>query len=258
MGKWIGNAASSLKRASPAILTLLGALGVVVTSVVAAKATIKANKLLEVAKDQKGDNLTVLETMEIVGTAYIPTAAIGIATITCIFGVNVLNKRNQASLISAYAFLAESHRQYKKAVNAVFGADADSKIQVEVAKQMYISGGSFAGCSEIYAPDNGNDFESVMFYDCYSKRYFESTFPAVMNAQYHLNRNFVLGGTVSVNEFYELLGIDLIDHGDDFGWGNNLIENNTMWIDFDNRHTKMEGGMECYIVSTVYEPELLE
>jgi hypothetical protein len=212
-------------------------------------------QLLSDATDEKGEKLTILETMEIAGMTYAPAAILGIATIACIFGANVLNKRSQATLASAYAFLSESHRKYRKAANSVFGEDADSKIQAEIAKQMNISGGSFAGDSTIYDLEADQKSERYLFYECFSKRYFTSTLSAVMNAQYHINRNFSLSGFAAVNEFYEFLGLDKTDSGDEIGWGQELLEDNTMWIDFDNRYTKLEDGLECYIISTVYEPE---
>ena len=95
--------AAYLKRHSPTILTFVGAAGVVVTVVMSAKATPKAMKLLEEAEKKKGEELDKLETIRAAAPAYIPVAAIGISSLICLFGANVLNQRNQASLTAAYA-----------------------------------------------------------------------------------------------------------------------------------------------------------
>lgn len=78
---------------------------------------------------------------------------------------------------------------------------------------------------------------------------------AVLNAQYHLNRNLCLRGNVSVNEFYEFLGIDKIEHGDDIGWSmDELMEGGVMWLDFENGRTQMDDGLECCVISALWEP----
>ena len=53
-------------------------------------------KLLEEAEVQKGEELDKLETIRTAAPAYIPVAAIGISSLICLFGANVLNQRNQA------------------------------------------------------------------------------------------------------------------------------------------------------------------
>lgn len=50
-----------LKKQSPLILTVIASSGVIVTSVLAVKATPKAIKLLENAEKEKGEPLTVIE-----------------------------------------------------------------------------------------------------------------------------------------------------------------------------------------------------
>ena len=127
-----------LKRHSPTILTFVGATGVVATVIMSARATPKAMMLLEEAEAQKGEELDKLETIRTAAPAYIPVAAIGISSLICLFGANVLNQRNQASLTAAYAMLNESYSRYRGAANTVFGDDADSKIKAEVAKETYL------------------------------------------------------------------------------------------------------------------------
>ena len=82
-----------LKRNSSTILTGIGAVGVVGTAVMTAKATTKASKLLKEAKTSKGEDLTKLEKVNVALPTYLPTILLGTATITCIIGANVINKR---------------------------------------------------------------------------------------------------------------------------------------------------------------------
>lgn len=93
------------KRNASTILTCAGGAGVVATSVMAVKATPKVLRILDQAKEEKNDKLTKFEIVKMAGPVYIPTFLVGAGTLACIFGANILNKRQQAALISAYALL---------------------------------------------------------------------------------------------------------------------------------------------------------
>lgn len=242
---------SYLRRSSPTILTCVSAVGVVATAVMAVKATPKAIILLEEAKDDKGEDLTKLEIVQTAGHVYIPAVLIGLSTITCIIGIKVLSKRNQASLASAYALLRESYQRYKKAANTIYGEDADSKIVAQMGKEVYVHADGYY----VYSSNLDADSEKILCYDLFSKRYFTTTMAAVINAQYHINRNLCLRGYSNLNEFYEFLGIEKIDYGDEIGWSmDELIEGGIAWLDFDNCYTKMNDGMECCVISALNDP----
>ena len=106
----------SLKKASPTILTCIGAAGVVATAVLAVKATPKADSLIKADSRRNHDGdpyaATKLEAVKSCWKCYIPAAATGVATIICIFGANTLNKKQQASLASAYALVNRSYSDY--------------------------------------------------------------------------------------------------------------------------------------------------
>jgi len=246
---------SFLKRSSPTLLTCFSVIGVVGTTVLAVKATPKAVELIknDSRRNHDGDPYayTKLEAVQSCWRCYIPAALVGLSTITCIIGINVLNKRNQASLASAYALLSESYQQYRKAAKTVYGDDADSKIKVQMAKDTYISADGYS----VYSSDLDSESEKILCYDLFSKRYFTSTMAAVLNAQYHINRNLQLRGSVSINEFYEFLGIDKIENGDDIGWSiDELMEDGIMWLDFDNGYAVMDDGLECCVISALWDP----
>lgn len=154
-----------LKRHSSTILTTIGAIGVVATAVIAVKDTPKALRILDKAEQEKGEELTVKEKIATAGPVYIPAIAAGISTIACIFGANTLNKRNQAALMSAYALLDQSYKDYKRKVSDIYGEDADKKIIEEVAKE------------ELEPRDNMDDTDDsnvVTIFDGTTMRSFES------------------------------------------------------------------------------------
>lgn len=248
MSKLLAHTKLFLDRNSATILTCIGAAGVVATSVMAVKATPKAKLLLEEAKKEKGEDLTKLETIAVAGPAYIPAVVTGIATITCIFGANTLNKRQQAAITSAYALLDNSFKEYKEHVNKLYGEETD--IEAEVTES--IAKDKYKQCD--ISPSKGKE----LFFDFYSNRYFESTIEDVQRAEYRLNRNLVMRDYVYLNEFYEELGLEPLESGYKLGWstGSCLAFYWQSWIDFTHEKVELEDGLECRIIVMQNEPIL--
>ena len=152
---------------SSTILTCVGAIGVIATTVMAVKATQKAVELLKAAEEEKGEDLTKLETVNVAGPLYIPTVLTGVSTIACIFGANFLNKRNQAALISAYALLDNSYKEYIRKTEELYGDDADAQVKEELAKENYVEG--------IVIPK-----EEELFFDFRTLQYFHAPMDEVI------------------------------------------------------------------------------
>lgn len=233
-----------LKRNASTILTCAGGAGVIATSVMAVKATPKALALLENAKEEKGEDLTKLETIKVAGPAYIPAVITGVSTIVCIFGANILNQRQQAALMSAYALLDNSYKDYKNKVQELYGENADGHVREEIAKDKYEE--------DSYPLEDGKQ----LFYDDFSQRYFESTTEEVLRAEHEINRMLAVHYGIYLNEFYELLGLERTDYGDYLGWSTGeLVETCWYsWIDFHHNKVVMDDGMECTIITMGMEP----
>lgn len=240
-----------LYRSSPTILTVVASVGVIVTTITAVRATPKAVKLLKEAEAEKGENLTKVEIIRVAGPSYIPSALLGISTIVCIFGANALNQKKQTSLMSAYAMLNESYKQYRKSAKIVYGEDADGKIHAEMAKDAMVH--TYDWGYQVYNMDMDSESERLLFYDLSSKKYFRTTMAAVLNAQYHVNRNLAIRGDCSLNEYLSFLGVEGIDGGDDLGWDISYMveEMDCYWLDFDNYKSTLEDGLECIIIDTM-------
>lgn len=254
--KLCGRSKMCLKHNSSTILTCIGAVGVVITAVSAVRATPKALKLLEQAKDEKGEELTKMEVVMTAGPSYIPSVVIGASTIACIFGANVLNKRQQASLVSAYALADNSYKKYRAKVKELLGEETDTQIRDAIVKDTIKEDHS------VYAPGVGpldQSGEKRLFYDEYRGRYFESTIEAVQAAEYHFNRNFTMRGYASLKEFYEFLGLEDTEEGDELlGWNSwELLDGGlSSWIDFDHRTVTLEDGLECCVIDFVISPSI--
>ena len=254
-------AGKALKKASPTILSILGVVGLVTTAVLAVKATPKALEHIEDAKEAKsrenGEDLTRMETIAACWRCYIPATATGIATIGCILGANALNRRQQASLASAYALVNRSFMDYKNKVKELYGQETHNKIMeslmVEKPEAPSISG-SFSGNRFDFGPI---DDQKHLFYDSFSKRYFESTFSDVLLAELHVNRNFAInGGEIGIEQFYEFLGLDTPDDLKGLSW---FVSDYYYFIDFSHSKQLIDDGLdrepvECWSIEMEYPP----
>lgn len=244
MNKVLSNSKLFFKRNSATILTVVGVAGVVATSVMAVKATPKALRMIEDAKEEKGEELTRTETFVVAAPSYIPAVVTGVATIGCIIGANILNKRQQASLISAYALMDQSFKDYKKKVDELYGGDAGAQVRGAIVKDKY-------GEREFDLEDG-----KKLYYDMYSERYFEATPFMVQRAEYEVNRLNVMNGYACLNDWYINLDLEPLEQGWDFGWTPAINSERSWqeWIDFKHETVVMDDGLEVMIVEFVQDP----
>ena len=78
----------------------------------------------------------------------------------------------------------------------------------------------------------------------------------MLQAEYHLNRNFALGGGfITLNDFYTFLGIEKIPEGDAIGW---MVSDGLYWVDFNHSKAMVDDGLngeiECYIIDVDFPP----
>jgi len=234
-----------LKKATPIVFSVVSIAGVFATGILSAKATVKALEQVDKHEDA--------------WKCYIPAALTAIVTAACIIGNAVFNKRQQASFMSAYALLANSYRQYREKTRELYGEDADRKIRqairVEQPKKVEVRRSGLITCSTL---DWGTDDEEVkhLFYDTYSNRYFESTISKVLQAEINIGNDFSLGGWVCMNDFYDQLGLEHVDGGDEVGW---CVCDDLYFIEFDHRKELIEDTIygdyiEALVIDYVWPP----
>ena len=239
----------ALKQASPTILTILGAVGVVGTAALAVRVTPEAYRAIrrkEIEVNEKelhpedDRNLTIKETIKVAWKFYIPAASVGLATILCIFGANGLSRRQQASLASAYALIDQAYKEYKTKAKELCGDDVDQEIRKAIVKQRL----------EVDQNDLNLTDGKLLFFDELSGRYLERTMAEVLDAEYHLNRLFITEGSVKLNDFYDLLDLPKTEVGAIVGWDADSAAAfyGYQWIDFEHDLVEMEDGLECYIL----------
>lgn len=226
------------KKNGATILTCVGAVGVVTTSVMTGKAAIKAQRALDQTEMEKGDILTPAEKIKVAGPIYIPPVLVGVATIACVFGANIINKRVQASLMSSYMLLDRTFKEYREKTNDIYGEDANEKI------------------NEAMKEDNKTESEEELFFDDYSQRFFRVSKNKVQQAEYNLNRNLIMRDYAYLNEWYEDLGLELVDPDYKLGWStwSNFELYWQSWIDFSHSKRVKEDGTEYTVIYMMEEP----
>ena len=250
-----------LRKASPTILTVTAAVGVIGTVILAVKGDRKASTLrFEALKERNKEflekpteevefkDLSLEEEVKLTWKCYIPAIALGAATITSIFASNVLNKRQIAAVTGAYVMLDQTYKRYKEKIIELYGKETDEKVRKEVVKEQYKQKREQKEAKE----DDGK----LLFYEEHYGKYFRRKMEEVMDAEYRINRDLAQNGEASLNDFFEYLGLDDFDAGDALGWSQEGICDffQPAWIDFEHDIVELEGGNECYIINILVKP----
>lgn len=151
------NVSFKMKKHSPEILMVAGVAGVVVSAVMACKATLKVEAVMDETKekmdkiheaeekgvtdsgedysgeDAKKDTVIVYaQTGLKLAKTYAPAVAIGALSITSILASNnILRKRNVA-LAAAYATVDKSFKEYRNRVIEKFGQEVDRELKYNI------------------------------------------------------------------------------------------------------------------------------
>jgi hypothetical protein len=240
-----------LQKHSPTILFTAGVVGMVGTVVLASKATLKVDEVLDrhelkaeqADKALKHDNIdyddadyhkdmVVLYTHTAVDLLklYGPAIVVGGFSIAALTGSHhILSSRNTA-LTAAYAVLDKGYSEYRKRVQAALGTEAEAKLRYEhqigeyvdekgkLVEQTHVT----KGAASIYA----------RFFDEYSKNWqrnadYNRMF--IVSQQNYLNDLLHARGHVFLNEAYDALGLDRSKEGAVVGW---VLGNGDDYVDF--------------------------
>lgn len=237
-----------LKKHSPTILSIFAVGGVAGTAYLAVKGAGKSAKAQEEAAIKKGEPLTKKERFIVAIPAYIPAVVAGTSTAACIFGANVLNHRQQAAMVSAYALIENSYREYQKKVTEMIGEEGEAAVRHEITKEKVEQ-------TEDKIPKTRSE-EKLLFFEELSGQYFEATEAEILYAEYHFNRNFVLAGHALLNQLYDWYGLPHTKAGEVLGW--DLYDGEAFygyrWVDFEHDKITLDDGLEVYVISMPFAP----
>lgn len=273
-----------IKKHSPEILLTAGTVGVVVSGVMACKATLKVNEILDESKQQidtihsvaADPNMAEKYTAEdgkkdlaIVYTQtavkmiklYGPSVGLGVVSLGCMIGSNrILSKRNVA-LAAAYTAVDKSFKEYRSRVVERFGKQLDKELRYNIkAKEI----------EEVSKDENGHEVvkkkvvdvidDDPNTYSPYSIVFDdgnegwdpdpERTKFFLIQQQNWANERLKAKGHLFLNEVYDMLGARRTKAGAQVGWvydENNVVGDN--YVDFgifDTRRSKARDFVNGY------------
>lgn len=240
------------KRVASIAMTVLTISGIAGTGYLTAKATVKA---VHKADEMKGQPKK--EIAKAVWKYYIPPAAAALGTASCVVGAHIWNQREQTALAAGQVAIAQSFGQYRRKLTEMYGEDigksVDQAILVEKAKNadLYAQGGMTEDCC-LRVP---TEEQEMIFEEYMSGRQFKSTLSRVVEAEYHLNRNFVLAGSATYSQYLEFLGLQAEKGDEDYGW---TIDDEFYWIDFNHEMYKSTNGETICAITPMFRAEKFE
>lgn len=248
----VNRAGLKVKKYSPELLIGVGVVGVVAGAVMACKATLKVNEVLEQPKediekihiahetgvtdagetytedDYKKDTAIVytktgLKFVKLYG----PAVLVGAASVGCILAGNGIMRKRNVALAAAYATIDKSFKEYRGRVVERFGKELDKELKYNI-KAMKIE--------EVITDENGKEkkvkktVEAVdpntisayaRFYDdgCIGwDKDPELNLFTLLQIQNHANDQLKARGHLFLNEVYDMLGIPRTKAGNQVGW----------------------------------------
>lgn len=269
----------SQKITSPTAYSTYAVIGVLVTTALTIVCTRKQCKI----ENEKNSQVDILENeptrAEVIEEAketvktYAPMIVSAAATILCIRKSNQKWMAYNSLINASYLAARDKMARYRALAAPVVGAEVIQGLhaQKEVPKEE---------CEWFCIKDCPLDPVDQPIYhwnDRYSnwetefnmgKRhahtkdiYFQSTMADVIEAQYHLNRNFALRGSASLREYFAFLGIlDKFPEGfgDALGWDVGIMIEDwgiEPWIDIDHwTVTEPSTGETVHMISLTWEP----
>lgn len=249
ISQFIRSAQITLSKHSPEILTGIGIAGMITTTILAVKATPKAIKLIDELNihDEETDTVLVPTKTEVVKACwkcYIPAAVTGVTSIACLIGASSVNAKRNAALATAYSLSETALMDYKNKVVETIGEKKEQVVRDKVAKDKIDK--DPVSKSEVFITEKGN----TLCYDTISSRYFKSDIEKIKKAENELNKILLRDMYISLNEFYDEIGLSHTKLGDELGWN---MDDGLLDINFSSQIA--EDGTPCLVVDYAVVPK---
>jgi Family of unknown function (DUF6353) len=241
LSRGLGRQSLTLQKHSPTILFVGGVAGMIGTTVLASRATLKlqdvvneASENLEKAKSlehlkrddyteedrQQDTSIIYIQSAIKVARLYAPAVLLGSASIAMLTkSHDILSKRN-AALTAAYAALDKGFREYRERVIEKYGEDEDRILRYD-SEKITVKNEETGKKEEIYrvGPDAASIY--AKFFDQMSANWSkepEYNRLFLHNTQRYANDLFNARGHVFLNEVYDMLDIPRTEAGSIVGW----------------------------------------
>lgn len=242
----------SLKKHSPEILVVAGAVGAVASAVMACKATLKVHEIIEEKEEtlaeiqeavENGENsagnpyneedarkdvgLVYLQTGVKFAKLYGPAVLLGTLSITAMVSSNVILKKRNVALMAAYTTLDKGFKEYRGRVIERFGKDLDHELRYNIkAKEIEETVVKEDGSEEtvkktvnVIDPTSVSDYAVIYDDGCngWTKDPELNKF-FLKSQERYANDRLKAKGHLFLNEVYDMLGIPRTKAGQIVGW----------------------------------------
>lgn len=223
MPKFLTEALKIAADNSPLILTSVGVAGVVGTAVLTGKATLHADRLIQVEVENRiyeahdlgttPEPFTTKDKVNLVWREYIPPVLVGGFTIAAVIMSHRIGGKRTAAMAAAFTMSERSFGEYKDKVVDIMGQKKATEIDDAVAQDQVTR---TPVPSTLVVPSG----TAQLCFDSWSSRYFWSTMEDLKKAMNDLNYKLInsYDNVASLTDFYNLLGLEPTQGSDDIGW----------------------------------------
>lgn len=242
LGLKLGKQALTLQRNAPQILFSAGVVGTVTSTVLACRATLKVDEVLEEAKNRRTlvhstyanpqtrnysqkDRDKDLATLQVQTTIrlvklYIPAAVVGGLSIAALVQSNRLLTQRNAALGAAYMALDRGFREYRARVVEKYGEAEDYRFR-HGGEMVKVKDEESGKQKEVVRVNKHNASIYAKFFDA-SSVYFDkdpgTNLIFLKCQQNYANDRLKTRGHVFLNEIYDALGLPHTQAGSVVGW----------------------------------------
>ena len=245
----LGKTGLKLQKYSPEILVVTGIVGVVVSAVMACKATTKASEIVEdmnekmdtihevsetaTSEEYSEEDLKKDTTIVYVQTGvkflklYGPSLALGALSIGCILASTHILKTRNLAIAAAYSAIDKGFKDYRGRVIERFGKDLDRELRYNI-KAKTIEENVVDENGEVNSVEKTVEVINPNEHSVYAKCFDEScagwskdpefNLMFVRRQQDYANEVLTKRGYIFLNEVYKMLGFQATKAGQIVGW----------------------------------------
>ena len=240
----VNNVKKVVIKRSPEILTGIGIAGMISAGILAVRATPKALELIREREDElKVEKLPVGETVKTTWKCYIPAVSTCILSAACIIGASSVHVKRNAALAAAYKLSEKALIEYKDAVIETIGEKKELEVRDKMAEKRIEK--DAVSKTEVIITDKGTS----LCYDSISGRYFKSDIETIKRAENVINKQLLSDMYVSLNDFYDEIGLDFTKVGRELGWS---VDEGLIEIHFSSQLA--DDGTPCLVVEYYTPP----
>lgn len=206
---------------SPMILGVMAVSGIALTGFLSYKAGIKAKdvianhkKEMEDATNSDEEKKLKIKHVKNMASIIAPPIIMGLASAACVIGSNHINNKRLVALSAAYSLAESSVKDLNGKMQEMLGQKKTQAIKDAIAKDKLDAKPYESSKTEVIYTGKGD----TLCKDMYSGRFFKSNPQKIEEAINSVSAACLNEMYVSLNDLYDVLGLERIKLGDDIGW----------------------------------------